>query len=74
MTSEKTLLVIEDEVAILRFLRPSLEKAGWRMWEATTGRTVVLVAHRPEGLDEVDRVIRLGDPQDGPGTPWAGPR
>ena len=27
-----------------------------------------------EGLDEVDRVIRLGDPQDGPGTPWAGPR
>lgn len=32
------LLVIEDEVAILRFLRTSLEKSGWEMMEATTGR------------------------------------
>lgn len=44
MTPEKTLLVIEDEVAILRFLRPSLEKAGWRVWEATTGRAGVELA------------------------------
>jgi two-component system KDP operon response regulator KdpE len=44
MTPEKTLLVIEDEVAILRFLRPSMEKAGWRVWEATTGRVGVEVA------------------------------
>jgi two-component system KDP operon response regulator KdpE len=44
MTPEKTLLVIEDEVAILRFLRPSLEKAGWRVWEATAGRAGVELA------------------------------
>jgi two-component system KDP operon response regulator KdpE len=44
MTSVKTLLVIEDEAAILRFLRPSLEKEGWRMWEAVTGRAGVDLA------------------------------
>lgn len=38
METEKTLLVIEDEPAILRFLRPSLEGTGWRVLEATTGR------------------------------------
>lgn len=52
MTSEKTLLVIEDEAAILRFLRPSLEKAGWRMWEATTGRAGVdlAAAKKPDAI------------------------
>src|SRR6266700_2909592 len=38
MDTEKTLLVIEDEPAILAFLRSSLEKAGWQMVEARTGR------------------------------------
>lgn len=38
MAVEKTMLVIEDEAAILRFLRPVLEDAGWRVLEATTGR------------------------------------
>ncbi len=38
METEKTLLVIEDEPAILRFLRPSLEGTGWRVLEAATGR------------------------------------
>lgn len=38
MEPEKTLLVIEDEVAILRFLRPTMENAGWKVWEAPTGR------------------------------------
>ena len=38
MDDEKTLLVIEDEPAILRFLRPSMEDMGWRVVEATTGR------------------------------------
>ena len=38
MDKEKTLLVIEDEPAILRFLRPSMENMGWRVVEATTGR------------------------------------
>ena len=52
MTSEKTLLVIEDEVAILRFLRPSLEKAGWRMWEAATGRAGIdlAVSKKPDAI------------------------
>jgi two-component system KDP operon response regulator KdpE len=35
---EKTLLVIEDEPAILTFLRSSLEKTGWQVLEARTGR------------------------------------
>jgi len=37
MESPKTLLVIEDEKAILVFLRSSLERCGWQMLEATTG-------------------------------------
>src|SRR6185436_19707914 len=28
--------------------------------DATTGRTVLLLTHRPEGLNHVDRVIELG--------------
>jgi len=36
--NDKTLLVIEDETAILTFLRSSLEKHGWQMLEARTGR------------------------------------
>ncbi len=38
MEREKTLLVIEDEPAILRFLRSSLENTGWQVLEATTGK------------------------------------
>jgi two-component system KDP operon response regulator KdpE len=38
MTSIKTLLVIEDEVAILQFLRSSLKDSGWEVLEARTGR------------------------------------
>jgi len=34
---EKRLLVIEDEPAILTFLRSSLEKTGWEILEARTG-------------------------------------
>ncbi len=34
----KKLLVIEDELAILSFLRSSLEKADWEVLEARTGR------------------------------------
>lgn len=35
---QKRVLVIEDEPAILRFLRTSLENEGWKMTEAPTGR------------------------------------
>jgi len=38
LKTEKTLLVIEDELAILRFLRSSLEQTGWNIIEAPTGR------------------------------------
>ncbi len=38
MDTERTLLIIEDEPAILQFLRTSLEKTGWNIIEATTGR------------------------------------
>src|SRR4029077_17469332 len=38
MKKEKKLLVIEDETAILMFLRSSLPRAGWELLEATTAR------------------------------------
>ena len=38
MNIEKKLLVIEDEVAILKFLRSTLEQSGWEVLEARTGR------------------------------------
>src|ERR1700733_12097719 len=38
MEIEKTLLVIEDEPAILRFIRSSLEENGWIVEEARTAR------------------------------------
>jgi len=38
MSTEKTLLVIEDESAIVTFLHSSLEKSGWQVLEARTGR------------------------------------
>jgi two-component system KDP operon response regulator KdpE len=38
MEHKKKLLVIEDEVAILSFLRSSLETNGWEVVEARTGR------------------------------------
>jgi two-component system KDP operon response regulator KdpE len=36
--TEKTVLVIEDETAILTFLRSSLEQNGWTMLEARMGK------------------------------------
>lgn len=38
MATDKILLVIEDEPAILKFLRPTLEENGWEVVEARTGR------------------------------------
>jgi two-component system KDP operon response regulator KdpE len=38
MDDDKTLLVIEDEPAILTFLRSSLEQHGWAVLEARTAR------------------------------------
>jgi len=58
----KTLLVIEDEVAILRFLRSSLEQSGWKVLEAKTGRIGLSLAtdNKPDvilldlGLPDMD--------------------
>jgi two-component system KDP operon response regulator KdpE len=38
MKTKKTLLVIDDEPAILRFIRSSLEDTDWTVWEAITAR------------------------------------
>jgi len=63
MNTEKTLLVIEDEEAILRFLRSSLESSGWEVLEAKTGRLglELAAARKPDVI-----LLDLGLPdQDG---------
>lgn len=66
--SPAVILVVEDELPIRRFLRPSIEAAGWRLVEAETGKQGLLEAGqcRPDviildlGLPDVDgtEVIR----------------
>jgi two-component system KDP operon response regulator KdpE len=63
-----TVLVVEDELPIRRFLRPAVEAAGWRLIEAETGQRGILEASqsRPDvmildlGLPDIDglEVIR----------------
>jgi two-component system, OmpR family, KDP operon response regulator KdpE len=63
-----TVLIIEDEPPIRRFLRPAIEAAGWRLLEADTGRAAILEASQswPDviildlGLPDIDglEVIR----------------
>lgn len=63
MDAEKTLLVIEDEVAIQTFLRSSLEKTGWQVVEARTGKAGIELAasRKPDAI-----LLDLGLPdQDG---------
>lgn len=52
MTNDKSLLIIEDEPAILRFLRPALEELGWRVLEASTGRAGLdlAAARKPDAI------------------------
>ncbi len=67
-TAPSTVLVIEDEIQIRRFLRPALEAAGHRLVEAATGGQGILEAsqNNPEviildlGLPDIDglEVIR----------------
>lgn len=59
-----TVLVIEDEQPIRRFLRPAVEAAGWRLVEAGTAAAGILEAtqSRPDVI-----VLDLGLP-DQPGT------
>ena len=54
-----TVLVIEDELPIRRFLRPAVAAAGWRLIEAETGERGLLEASqsRPDAI-----VLDLGLP------------
>ncbi len=54
-----TILVVEDELPIRRFLRPSIEAAGWRLVEAGTAAAGILEAAqaRPDVI-----VLDLGLP------------
>jgi two-component system KDP operon response regulator KdpE len=49
---KKKLLVIEDEAAILIFLRSSLESSGWDVLEARTGRAglELAVSRQPDAI------------------------
>jgi two-component system KDP operon response regulator KdpE len=67
MTSERTILVIDDEVAIRRLLRLSLEPQGYRVVEAENGQLGLqtAAARRPDliildlGLPDLDGVTVL---------------
>ena len=66
MDDKKLLLIIEDELAIIRFLRSSLEDSDWKMVEAQTGKSGVelAAARKPDAI-----LLDLGLPdQDGLGV------
>lgn len=35
---DETILLVEDEIAVLKFMRGALEREGYRIVEASTGR------------------------------------
>ncbi|HVP12027.1 MAG TPA: response regulator [Phycisphaerae bacterium] len=50
-----TILVIEDEQSIRRFIRPSMEAEGWQLIEAATGKEGLLAAsQRPPDVIVLD--------------------
>ncbi len=62
MEKNKKLLVIEDELAILRFLRASLQESGWEMMEASTGRVgLELAASKKPDVILLDLGLPDGD-------------
>ena len=72
LLSQRPVLLLDEPVAHLD--RPTALAVLRDLWEASSGRSVVLVAHREEGLDDVDTLLRLGPPEDAPPPPVAGPR
>lgn len=71
LLSRRPVLLLDEPVAHLD--HPTAVAVLADVWEATGGRTVILVAHRPEGIEEVDEVVRLGGPERGAAAPLAGP-
>src|SRR5262249_45096777 len=59
VSNPATILLVEDEVQIRRFLRPAVESAGWRLVEAETGAAGGLEAAQC-GADVI--VLDLGLP------------
>src|SRR5262245_52307109 len=59
-----SVLIVEDELPIRRFVRPAIEGAGWRLLEATSGKDGTLQASqgRPDviildlGLPDMDGI------------------
>jgi len=62
MKIQRTLLIIEDEQAIMHFLRASLERAGWDVLEARTARLgLELTASRKPDAILLDLGLPDGD-------------
>lgn len=52
MSTPATILIIEDEAAIRRFVRPTLEAHGYKLFESETGAQGLVLAseHRPDTI------------------------
>lgn len=52
MSTPATILIIEDEAAIRRFVRPTLEAHGYKLLESETGAQGLTLAsqHRPDTI------------------------
>jgi ATP-binding cassette subfamily C protein CydCD len=56
--ADQPVLVLDEPTAHLD--TATAESVTADLLHAAGGRTVILIAHRPEGLDQVDEIVRLG--------------
>jgi len=56
--ADQPVLVLDEPTAHLDITTAKSVTAG--LLTAAGGRTVILISHRPEGLDKVDEIVRLG--------------